>query len=189
MKSSKWWTLLPAALIALALALPAMASASRVELSPGKLAPAGTRISIAGSNIQIKDTALGVLPCKSWSLEEVLTENSGGVVNAIPGTAGTAAGCWNGTKPLIISDIKWNQFHTSLSGSGTVNMSFTLQLGQEVVCHFTTSAVPFAYSPGGFVVQFSGAESLHSSPAACGTAKFSGEFAMSISGGSHLVLA
>jgi|GEM_PF-3785268 len=183
MKSLKRLTALIAAVAAVvALAAPSMASASRIEASKGKLAPAGTTLTMSGP-MNISSSLYGQLGGECyWTVNEQLTKNDGITVEGVPTTPGTSIGCTNNGNPMPITDIKFEKFYTSVSGRGTVNLSFTSEFSgaKPLICRWTGTGVPFTYQLGGSGIAFTSAAGLSASPGACGTGKLNGYLELKI---------
>jgi hypothetical protein len=181
MKITKRWSLLPVALVALAMAAPAAAGASQLESSPGVLAPVGTNITMKGYEVTFNTSWLGRLGCSRLDLKQKLTRNSGGFVEG----AGVLENpfqenCLNGTKSLTVSNAIVNSLTTSTSEKGTLGLTFDLQIGSELHCHYVGASLPFTYRHGDHGINFTSAKTLVSSPASCGTALLSGYFELLI---------
>lgn len=184
----KKFTLLPAAVAVLAFAVPSLASASKVTLPAGTLAPVGTAIKTTGSDIIQKSNTLGALTCSLLNLNGQITKNDGSTVEAA-GTTTTPeqSGCVNGTKSIIFTSIEITKLISTVSGSGTMSYVAKEDIG-TLACTFTGTSVPFTYTVGGSAIKFTEATGITSSPAACGTIKLTGEFKLEKTGTSTAMI-
>ncbi|HEY2477976.1 MAG TPA: hypothetical protein VGI17_04535 [Solirubrobacterales bacterium] len=181
MKAFKRWTALAIALTAVAaLAVPSMASASRLESSKGILAKVGTQITLTGSSVAL-NTYLGAEVCESTLSYDELHKNDGTTVEAVANVGGARQECNTGYGLIAhIKELKL-QFQTSKSGAGTASLSFTSESGNEqpIICKWSGASLPFTYSLGGSQIVFNKAGGL-TSTGGCGSATLSGTFLVSI---------
>jgi hypothetical protein len=181
----------------LALAVPAVASATTGLTEGGTLVPVGTELIATniGSIIQTTSKA-GNLTCRSVKIAAKLEANSTAEVRA----SGTGAGVSTATEcsvssgaAVIFSEIKLYKFQTAgevISGSTkkiTFNMSFKETIG-SLVCSYSIASGIATYTASSSVFTIS-EQPMSVTPAACGTtSKLDGQFSLSTTSGSALVL-
>jgi hypothetical protein len=176
-----------AAVAVLAFAIPSMASATVATLPAGTVAPVGTKFTTTGTDFILKSNLLGTITCATLNLNGEITKNNGTEVEASgENSSPTQAGCKNGEKPVKIT--KFATLNISESVLGFVIWSFTIKIHiGELECTFTGKNINGTYTSGTNVLKFSEASGVTGSPAACGTAKLSGQFALE-SGSTPLIL-
>jgi hypothetical protein len=175
-------TLLLAAVAVLAFAVPSLASASKATLPAGTLAPVGTQFTTTGSDIIFTSSLLGNITCSTLNLNGSLTKNNGTTVEASGTTsAPTQSGCKNGEKTVTITSVEVTNLTTTTSGSGTWSYKMAVDIG-SLSCTYTGTKVPFTFTSGTNVMNFSSASGITGSPAGCGTTKLTGAFALEKAG-------
>jgi hypothetical protein len=180
-------TLLLAAVAVVAFAVPSLASASSITSSAGKLTPVGTKITATGTNITQTTSTLGAITCKKLTFNFTVVKNAsstfeGEGTNSNPATES----CMNGMRTLVFTSFDVSKLLSTTSGSGTVNIKAIEDLA-GITCTLIGTSVPFTYTPGSNTIVFSSATGITSSPAACGTEKLDGSFALEI-GGTPVIL-
>jgi len=149
--------------IALALAVPSMASASEIREKLGKAVPIGTKIKGTDVQMTVKGAFNTDVNCTAEVLpfEEVLTRNVGGVFE-LGSTSNGELSATCGSYPITRFSIP--NMKSSVSGSGTLAMVFWVGKSAVGECHFE-GTVPFTYTPGSNEFSISG--SLTVLPKAC----------------------
>lgn len=175
---AKKFSLLIAAVAVLAMAIPALASATTVTVG-GSTAPTGAVLSGTSTNTVTTTEALGSLTCGTVGIAAKLTENSGGKVAATGSGEGSTSTCKNGKKEITITDATLLELHSTSPTSGTVKLAFKADLPGGILCEFSgTVAATFT----------AGMSSLHISGSlaggACGSSSITGDYALTSTGGS-----
>lgn len=179
---AKKFSLILAAVAVLAIAVPALASASKATLPAGTLAPIGTQITGTGTSIIFQSNLLGPISCEKLNLNGSITVNNGTTVEGSgSNTNPTQAGCKNGTREVKITSVELTSVKSTVAGSGTASFIIHWDTG-TLTCTFTGTSVPYTYALGGNVLSFSSASGITGSPASCGTMKLSGSFALEQAG-------
>ncbi len=169
------FSLLTAAIAVLALAIPAMASATPTTTDahtfPSSL-PVGTLISTT-STVPPKFTSsiLGTIECSSLSMLGELKVNSGGTVTTSSGGKFTSSGCTNNGNPVTVTSFNVTDLSSTVSGKGTTSFTSIIDLG-GITCRYTATSIPFTYEVGGSNITFNKAGTIDGSPAGCGTGTF-----------------
>ena len=171
-------SLLVAAVIALALAVPSTAGASVIKEKLGKTVPIGTTVKGSDVNLTIKGAFLSDVICAAGVLpmEDKLVQNNGSEFElAAIGEGKLAASC--GGKPVNRFSI--SKMKSSVSGSGTLAMFLNVPLLEGGTCEFKGESLAFTYAPGSSQFSFSG--SLTVLPKACASKPITvtGTFALS----------
>ena len=160
----------------LALAIPAMASASSLTMPEKTLVPVGTAIQGTSTDV-VTTTSLGNLKCEKVTVNGKVTKNNGTEVEGTANGASTSSNCFFKTNPIAIKNITLNNIKSTTIGSGTASLSFEAEVKPgELNCKYSGSAVPFTYTSGTDSLLLSGG--LTASPAACGTASIKGNFTL-----------
>lgn len=172
-------SLLATAIAALALAVPALASAAPAWTMPaGTLLPVGTNVSATSSNLVIP-TPVGTQKCQHTIITLQLSKNTGSSVAA----AGVAAGT---TKECQVTDLTVPSLTSTTSGSGTLAITFEIDITATVKCHLSGAAVPFTYAPGSSSINVKGA--LTGTGVCAGGSSISGDFAIETVKGGAVIL-
>jgi hypothetical protein len=162
-----------------AVAIPAIAGATTATLPKGTVAPVGTTITGTGSDVILQSNLLGTITCSTLNLNADITKNSGGTVEASGDNVNpTQSGCVNGSKAVTVTEVEITRVFSNTSGSGSASFVARLDIGSELKCTFTGTNVAFTFTSGTNVIKFSSAAGVSGSPAACGTLKLTGEFAL-----------
>ena len=191
MRSFRKPALLLALVAVVALALPAVAGASKIESKPGTLTQVGAKITATSNDAYLTSSLFGNQPCHGgglspWTMYETLTKNNGTTFEGSSAAAGTAT-CQltaNGIFPII--NPRWENFISSTAGKGTVSMSFETTV-TELTCKWSGTAMPFTYVLGSSSITFTQAH-LKATPAGCGTASFTGDFELKTFGTIPVIL-
>src|SRR5215203_884733 len=170
MRSLRKPALLLALVAVIALAVPAVASASRLEYG-GKLLPVGVNFNAVSHKVI---TSFG--QCSEWTVQEQITKNDGTTVEGICAAAGTTREC-SGSYPFYTVEPRWNSFTSTTPGKGTVSMSY--EMVSVVHCRYSGAALPFTYILGSNEITFN---NVKLDGGLCGTQYFSGTFALTIGG-------
>lgn len=179
---AKKFSLMMAAAAVIALTIPAFASAVEVTLPAGTRAPVGTSITGTGNDIILQSNLLGSITCENLNLNGEITKNDGTTVEGSgANTSPTQAGCKNGTKEVKITTFNITNVKSTVAGSGTATFTSIWDTG-TLSCTLTGTKVPYTYAVGSNVITFSSASGITGSPAACGTGKLSGSFALEQTG-------
>ena len=178
------------AIAVLACIVSSAASASSATSSPGVLTPVGTQFTTTGTDLVMKSNLLGTITCAALNLRGEVTKNSGGVVEGSGNNVAPAqSGCVNGSKAVNITSFQITNLLTSTSGSGSWTFKMVTDIGTSLTCTYTGTSVPFTYTSGTSTMKFAEASGTAGSPAACGTTKLSGSFALEQSStGTALIL-
>ena len=162
----------------LALAIPAMASASQLT-SGGKAVAVGTVIRATSSNATT-DTSAGTLTCVSVSVDGKVTKNSGGESTATTSGEGTTSGCKLGETAVTITDPTLLGLTLINGTTGSASLTFVADIG-ALKCHFS-GTVPATYVPKSGVLHLAG--TLVGSGAGCPTSgSFMGDFSLETTAG------
>jgi hypothetical protein len=165
-------------IVVLACITSSAASASSATSPAGTLTPVGTRFTTTGSDLIMQSSLLGTITCSILNLNGEITKNSGGVVEGSGANSSpTQSGCKNGEKAVTITSFEISKFFTSTAGSGTWTFKMVTDIS-SLSCTYTGTSVPFTYTTGTNVMNFSSASGVTGSPASCGTTKISGTFAL-----------
>jgi hypothetical protein len=172
-----------------ALVAPAMASASPVLTMPaGTAVKTGTEITGTSTN-SVTKTSLGSLTCEKVDVTAKVEENSGTKIKAGGVGEGSSTVCKLGTTGITITHIKLNSLASSTSTTGTANFSFEADL-PGLTCKYESKSgvTPVSWVLGSSSIHLAG--ELTATPAACGTASFSGDFSLetTAAGGGGAVL-
>jgi hypothetical protein len=184
----KKFSLMLAAVAILAFAIPSMANAT-VATIEGSPAPKNTSITGTGSDIILQSNLLGTITCSTLNLKGEITLNDGTTVegkgkNVEP----TQAGCKNGEKAVTVTSVELENLKSTTTGSATVSFVAKVDIA-SLECTFTGTNVPGTFTSGSNVLSFSEATAtgIKGAPAACGTSKLKGNFALE-SGSTALIL-
>jgi hypothetical protein len=170
--------LLLALTTAMALALPAVASATVATYPAGTYAPVGTAVTATGKDITLNSSLLGAITCELLNWNGEVFFNSGGTVQINGMTSyPIQSGCRNGLKSVTVTNIWITGLSANSPFSGTLNFEETVDIA-SLTCHFSGAFVPFTYTSGTNVIKFSSASTVTAFPSACGTSKLSGEFSL-----------
>jgi hypothetical protein len=179
---AKKFSLLLAAVAVLAFAIPSMASASKATDPVNTLVPVGSEVTGTGTDIILQSNLLGTITCATLNLNGKITKNDGTTVEASGANVSpTQAGCKNGTKTVTVTSVELTKLFSEVSNTGYVNFVAKVDVA-ELACTFTGLEVPFTYTTGTNVLKFASGAGVTSSPASCGTAKLTGEFALETKG-------
>jgi hypothetical protein len=161
-----------------AMTVPIAANATLATYPPGTAAPFGTSITATGKDITLNSNLLGAITCQSLNWNGEVAGNSGGFVRlASPfPQVPTQSGCSAGTKSVSVTSIWIHELSSSFSGTGTLEFDEEVDIG-SLKCSFHGVFVPFTFTSGTNVGKFSSAGPISGSPAVCGSAKLTGEFA------------
>jgi hypothetical protein len=168
----------------LALAIPAMASASQLT-SGGKALAVGTVVQATSSNAKtvVGETAL---TCTSVAVSGKLTKNTGGESVATTNGAGTTSGCKFGTTAATITDATLLGLTLVSPTVGTASLTFVADIG-PLVCHFSSTSVAVTYTAGASSIHLAG--TLIGSGSGCPTSgAFSGDFALETTAGVAVIV-
>jgi hypothetical protein len=163
-----------------AFAIPAMASAS-------ELTGAGVGSIVTGTSTNAKTkTSLGTLTCEKVVINTKVTAN-GPTVTAEQSGAGTTSVCKLGANSISITNIEVKTLSAKSATSGTANFAFQADLPGGLLCSYASKegTTPVEYTSGGSSIKVAG--TLTATPAACGTATFEGDFALSVAGTSIII--
>jgi hypothetical protein len=186
---AKKLTLLIAAVAVLAFMVPAMASAAAPLTESGGtvVVPVGSAIIATSTNVRI-NTSLGTLSCKKVVFKNNVSANevTGGKTRAEATSLETftaqeceVEGIKAPVEKLRVPNLQTGTALGLPTGNGTATISFTALLPGPLDCLYTGTNVPFHYlttTLTNSIKFFSVA--LTGSPTACGSATFSGEFAL-----------
>jgi hypothetical protein len=167
------------------LAVPALASASKIEAKAGTLAPVGTNISLKSEGtVTLQDSLFGALTCESLSASETLGKNDGSTFETaqLNGTEVQTSGCNMNGNPITYEAFSIGlQSSTAAKGAvpgqGTATISFIRRLPSQR-CVFS-GAIPFYYALGSHQISFYSSGPLKGG-AGCGSETLTGHFNVSI---------
>jgi hypothetical protein len=186
MKTMKKAALLVGAAVAImAMALPAAASAARLENSSGNLLAKGSLFTVKNQGTVVYETTYGKISCAQIGLNEELVKNDGQVVSAIERSPGYSNACFVGGKAFN-QELKFTGLKFEGTGAGTVGLSFDIQYPWGK-CHLQNEATPVKYVPGSSAFSVTKA-AMNATPAACAPFVVTGEFKLADSGGNPLIL-
>ncbi len=178
-------TMLIAAIAAIVLVIPAAANAGTIALKekPGQLVPVGSPLNGAGLSTTMKSSLFGTSTCSTLSFSDVVTKNflmaeSGGIFEVGHTGGGISTECHLGTSARKITGFEVAHLESTVVGSGTLAMRFSLPLGgggEE--CVYPTTKMPFTYGVGSNELSYSG--SMTGTPPLCGSVTISGGFVVS----------
>jgi hypothetical protein len=186
-------SLLVAAMAVLAFAVPAMASAAAPLSETGGtvVVPVGSGITLTSTNMRTK-TSLGTFGCKKVELMGKVTLNEESAKG--PKAEGSSSEEFTGSEcelegvSVPVKNIKLTNLKTGsglglTTGTGTASFSYTALFPPSVDCVYTATNQPFTYSTTAMTnsIKFTNV-SLIGSPAACGNATFSADFALTTTG-------
>jgi hypothetical protein len=175
----------------MAVSLPAVASAARLEYSGGELVPVGTEFSATSTNFTFM-TSYGILSCQKVTMPAELIKNGykegkAVVVEAESRGVGSAGICFfEGTQSFGL-EPKLRGFRLEGPGAGTMSLELNTVYPAGQKCHFERTDAPVTYSAGTNVLTLSSVK-MKASPAACGPFYVSGYLSLADSLGKSLIL-
>ena len=157
----------------LAVALPAVASAARLEQPVGTLMPVGSLITAKSQNF-VFHTSWGNLTCNELVLQSKVIQNDGASVQGVWGGPGAAKSCFiNGTQEMLVTP-ELTSLNLSGPQRGTAGLEITMQL-PKATCHLKSSSLAVTYSSGSSVLSISGP--MEVTPA-CGPMTIQGSYSL-----------
>ena len=181
----KKFSLLMVAVAVLAVAVPAMASATELNTkSTGGEAtrvPLNTVVTGTGSEVTLTSSTLGTIKCKKLNLKGKVTTNNGTTVEASSAAeTPVQETCLNGTKAVNVTSVTLTKLFSNTTGTGTVSFTATVDVGPELECTFTGTNVAGTWTSPSSTLTFTSATGVTSTPPACGTAKLDGVFSLEV---------
>jgi hypothetical protein len=174
--------LLMAAAAALALAIPATASAGpQITRLPGITAKLGEQINLTGSDFTLtSSTLLGKETCEKLN-HEGQVQRSNGVEFEIGTNGGfTSVNCTHAGSPMTITKFELGKFFSNLSGDVTWSFLVALDIG-AAECTYQGTNVTGTYKVGSDTVSFNEATGIKGTPAPlCGTATLDAEVTLEL---------
>ena len=174
MKSPKWWTALPVALVAMcAFAAPAMATNPYGLEQEGKPLALNTVWQVDGTTPFVLKSSKVTLTCSKASLSMYVAKNTGGTEATSFLSGGTAAsqisGCQNnGGSVLPVSSVEVREFKQTGPTSASMNFAMTSETTPGgLVCTWSTNNLSWTLKPGTSALTLNSSP-VTASPAACG---------------------
>jgi hypothetical protein len=191
MRSIKKMALLAGVFAAvMAVSLPAVASAARLEYSGGELVPLGTEFSATSTNLTFM-TSYGMLSCEEVAMPAELIRNDNeegeAIVEAEGGGLGSAGVCYFEGENSFLFEPELRGLHLEGPHAGTADLEFHAVYPYGMKCYFEKTNAPVTYSQGSSVLTLSSV-TMQASPAACGPFRVSGQLNLANSLGNPLIL-
>jgi len=186
---AKKFGLLVTAIAVIAFAVPALASASTGVTQGGSLLSPGTVLKGSSTNTTTT-TTLGTLKCATVGVSAELKKNSAAEgVEAVGNGETSTSTCTLGSTPITIKNITLSKLSSTAgeSGTGKATLSFEAVLSASLTCKYVGTEDTLTYTSEGSSIKFSNIP-LTATPAACGTAKLSGDFALTAGGSAVAVM-
>ena len=157
-----------------ALAAPAVASASAITTEEEKLVEVGSILEGTSTNLTL-ETELGLVQCADSHVTSEVTLNNGENFET-EGTGGSAKECTLGEEEssTSIEDTTWRNFRSSTTGTGEISMTFIMNTPSGK-CHYETEEAVFHYKNGSDVITIT-ATIVEPTTPGCSEVVLSGDF-------------
>lgn len=175
MKSPKWWTAIPVALVAMcAFAAPAMATNHYGLEQEGKPLALKTVWQVNGTTPFVLKSSKVTLTCSKASLSMYVAGNNGGTEATSFLSGGTAAsqisGCKNNSGSVLpVSSVEVREFKQTGPTSASMNFAMTSETTPGgLVCTWSSSSLSWTLKPGTSALTLNSSP-VTASPLACGS--------------------
>jgi hypothetical protein len=147
---------------AITVAAPAGASAAKMEIPAGKIAPVGAQLTMTSINPTF-NTTWGLQKCAEITLPGELIQNNGTV--KVRGGVGSSKYCVSGTSPFTL-EPELRGLTLNSPQSGTMDLRLSIKYSWGGTCVLERSDIPVSYSAGSSEFQVANA-AMKGKPAAC----------------------